>query len=211
MDVKTFAELEETPTLDKVDLLLLTEYYEAYLVPYIYSIRFEDGSEIEIKFNQDNFCHLIGLHKPAEKKFGKHSYQVKLYKGNKGYVRIKDGSITKPKLKALNKGAYSDMRDKMVNFYKIHTLLENAEAVYYTTVVNNITSIDILLYESTTKSYIQLGILKKDNQTYYIPTTFLIEPITEHSDGKKFIKDQAPVKIEKREKIRNPSINGPSN
>lgn len=204
MDVKTFAELKDPPTLDKIDLLLLIEYYEMYLVPYIYVIKFADGNEIEIKFNQDNFCHLIGLHKPAEKKFGKNSYQVKLYKGNRGYAQIKDGSITKPKLKALNKSAYASMRDKIVNFYKLHTLLENADAVYYTSIVNSIINVEILLYEETIKSYIHLGVLKREDQSYYVPTTFLIEPITEHSDGKKFISDQTPVNVEKRMKMDNP-------
>lgn len=197
MDIHTFANLIETPTLDQVELKLLTDYFEHYLEPYIYEIELDDGQVIRLKFNRDNFCHLIGAHKPAEKKFGQKSGIVYSYKGNKGYKRIKSGKITKSSLKNLNKSAYKDMRDKIVNFYLIHRLLDNPEAAYYTKVVNNVTSIDILIYKEQKKSYIHLGIIKKDNQNYYVASTFLIEPITANSDGKKFVEGQTPINIRK--------------
>lgn len=197
MNVETFASLINPPTLDQIDLILLTDYYEAYLVPYIYEFELENGDMIKLKFNIDNFCHLIGIHKPAAKKFGKESYKVNNYKGSKGYRRIKNGEITKITLKNLNKGAYKGVRDKMVYFYLIHRLLETPKAVYYTRHINNITAVDIFFYEKNEKFFIHLGIIKHSTQNFFVPSTFFIERITEHSEGDKYINGQTPVEITK--------------
>lgn len=202
MDLHTFANLIETPTLDQVDLLLLTDYFEHYLEPYLYEFELEGGEVITLKFNRDNFCHLLGIHKPAERAFGQKSPRVYGYKGSKGYNRVKNKEITKKSLKALNKSAYKDMRDSIVNFYLIHKMLENPKAVYYTTTVNKITAVDLLIYSKENKSYIHLGIIKREKQKYYAPSTFLIEPITDQSTGTKFIDGQTPVNINKIKKSK---------
>lgn len=200
MDAHTFATLTVKPTLDQIDLIVLTDYYEKYLEPFQYEFELEDGNEIKLKFNRDNFCHLLGIHKPAEKKFGKGKPQIYSFKGMKGYMRIKDGTINKAMLKGLNKSAYNDMRSSLVNFYQIHRMLDNPQAVYYTNVVNRINSVDILIYNQTINSYIHLGIVKKERQNYYSPSTFLIESITAHSAGNKFIEGQTPLTIIKTSK-----------
>lgn len=205
MDIETFVNLIETPTLDQVDLRLLTEYYELYLEPYMYEFELDDGEIITLKFNRDNFCHLIGIHKPAEKKFGRKSPKVADYKGNIGYNRIKENKITKQSLKALNKGAYKDMRDSIVNFYLIHRMLENPQVVYYTKTVNRITSVDFLIYNKESKFYIHLGIIKQKKQNHYAPSTLLIELITEQSTGTKFIEGQTAVNITKIKKAKLPT------
>lgn len=195
MDVHTFANLNSPPTLDKINLILLTEYYKQYLEPYKFEIYIEDHEVAVLKFNRDNFCHLIGVQKPVVAKFGKNSPQVSNYKGNKGYRGIIDGSITKQTLKQMNKGAYKDLGKRMVNFFYIHKLLENPSAVNYSVTVNNISSIDILIYNQLNNAYFHLGIIKKEGLNYYVPTTFLIEPITINSDGKKFIAPQTSLEV----------------
>ncbi|MCM3636361.1 PBECR4 domain-containing protein [Sporosarcina luteola] len=197
MDAKTFASLLDPPTLDQIDLVLLIDYYEAYLAPYIYEFELENGDIIELKFNVDNFCHLIGIHKPAEKKFGGNSYKVYNYKGSKGYRRIKNGEITKITLKNLNKSAYKAMRDKMVYFYLIHRLLETPKAVFYTRPINNVKAVDIFFYEKNEKVFMHLGIIKHSKQNFFVPSTVIVERITEYSKGDKYINGQTPVAITK--------------
>ena len=48
---------------NKIDLKLFYSFYRDYICPYRYTYTLETGEIIEIKFEKNNFPHLLGLHK----------------------------------------------------------------------------------------------------------------------------------------------------
>ncbi|MBP3048770.1 hypothetical protein J9345_19755 [Bacillus subtilis subsp. subtilis] len=205
MDKDTFANLTSKPSFDQISIQLLQEYYEAYLTPYVfkYDVNLNGKHQtIELKFNRDNFCHLLGITKIAKESKNVPERLVRNYKGNKGYDVIKKGRITKKKLNLLHKSLYKDMKRKMVWFYLVHRLLQSPKAIEYKYQVNQIASVDIIFFDEIQKAFIHLGILKKKGKVpnVYVPSTFLVEPITQNNDGKKFIDGQPIISVTRYEK-----------
>lgn len=206
LDIDTLASLPSKPTIDQITLKTLQDYYEKYLLPFTYKYQISPGVYIELKFNQDNFCHLLGIETIAKESRGVDPSQYHKFKGNLGYQRIKNGEITKESLKPLHKSAYKNSKTKMVWFYLVHRLLESPKAIHFKTKVNKITSVDILFYDKYQNAYVHLGVITHAKLKHYVPTTFLIEPITTYNNGQKFITKQPPITITKNEKKVNKII-----
>lgn len=206
LDVDTLVSLPSKPTIDKITLKLLQEYYEKHLLPFTFKYQVKPGEYIELKFNQDNFCHLLGIENIAKQSRGVDPSQYHKYKGSLGYRRIKNGELTKESLKPLHKIAYNDSKKKMVWFYLVHRLLQSPKAIHFKTKVNKITSVDILFYDKYQNAYVHLGVITHAKIKHYVPSTFLIEPITPSGGGQKFITGQPPITITKNEKSANKII-----
>lgn len=50
-------------SISQIDLKLFFEFYKKYICQYLYSYTLEDNKEIVVRFEEDNFSHLLGLHK----------------------------------------------------------------------------------------------------------------------------------------------------
>lgn len=59
----------------------------------------------------------------------------------------------------------------------------------------------LLAYASTEQAYVHLGIDQDHINMRFFPRTYLIERITQTSDGTKFIKGQSPLKVVKTDKV----------
>ena len=50
-------------SISQIDLKLFFEFYKKYICQYLYNYTLEDDSKIIVRFEEDNFSHLLGLHK----------------------------------------------------------------------------------------------------------------------------------------------------
>lgn len=196
-----YASNTSIPTADQVTLKLVSEYYDVYLEPHIFTYTCEDEDSISLKFEHENFPHLVGLHYAANEKYGKNSVKARDFRGYKGYENVKNGIVDKQTISSLlkKKTHYKNMNKKLRYFWTLHTVLEDPEAVFYNKSSNqkrknNALDCDVLLYKFLHNQYIHVGLDKKGDK--YVAKTFLIEadPI--------FIDGQTAIKITKTEKVR---------
>lgn len=192
----------QNPRINMITLDLLREYYETFLIPFNYKYEISneatinDKREFELRFEQENFCHLFGL----ESIVSKNVRNINLYKGQVGWDNIKKGIITFKDLKSKNQFGFNDNKARFVFFYLLPKLVESPQAVLFDpTKVLSHTKIDceILFYDEYEKANIHIGIKKDEELGYYIPKTFLIKKINDKSDGLRFIKDQQKITVSK--------------
>jgi hypothetical protein len=197
---------------DIVDLTLniLREYYETYLNPYIYQFEIIDdvqgtSKSIELRFDQDNFCHLLGIATIVKHTVNRDT--LKQYKGQPGWDNIVNGTITLASLKdKKTKKQFNSKKNKYVFFYLIPKLIESPKAVLYdATIVDGNTQIDceILFYDNLQNSYVHLGIEFNEELGYYRPRTFFVEKITPpHKNGMKYVENQKEINVTKLDKLK---------
>ncbi len=108
--------LSSHPKINSISLKILQEYYEAYLHNSIfeYQLQYTDGTykNIQLFFNKENFCHLLGIESIA-----KYKVEHKIlndYRGLRGWNNIKNNAIDFAHLKSLNKRKFKDMKARFV-------------------------------------------------------------------------------------------------
>lgn len=204
LDADTYANLTEKPLLNQFDLDTLANYYIKYLEPFEYILTLENKDSdtnkpyaITLRFPRNNACHLWGIDKPAKIAFGEKSPKVKGYKGLRGFKNILSGKITKQSLKGLSNQGFKDLKKKILNFYLVHTLLENPNAVLYTKQINNIKtdSVSHILYSKDNNKITCLGIFKNTELDYYVPTTFIHKSAPSGNSNEPLIDDQIILKV----------------
>lgn len=190
------------PSINKITLELLRQYYDRYLIPntYKFLINMNDElNEIILKFSEENFCHLLGIESTVK---GNVPYRtLGNYKGINGWNNIKDESLTFDLLKGINKKKFNDNKSKLVFFYLIPRLLENAKVVDFNKeLVDGDTRIecDLLFFDELQNAYVHLGIELDLELGFYVPRTFLIKKVTKNNKGTKFISNQIEVLINER-------------
>lgn len=118
-------ELTIKPKINDISLEVLREFYEIFLYPFIYTYTITQKNEskkIAVRFNQKNFCHLLGVETIAKRevKFS----ELHNYRGEEGWNNVKSGTIDIKHLKSLNKKKFLSVKAKYVYFYLIPSLLE---------------------------------------------------------------------------------------
>lgn len=193
---------ENNPSINKITLELLRQYYDKYLRPNTYKFLISNDNELNeivLKFSERNFCHLLGIESTVK---GNVPYRtLSEYKGINGWNNIKDELLTFASLKGINKKKFNSNKSKMVFFYLIPRLLENAKVIDFNKeLVDGDTRIecDLLFYDELQNSYVHLGIELDFELGFYVPRTFLIKKVTESNKGTKFICDQTEVKVNQR-------------
>lgn len=197
----TLAELKKlrrTPKINDISLELLREYYEIYLNPFIYHYKLEDSinnkCSIEVRFDKERFCHLLGIETIVKKQVN--CYEIKNYKGLRGWNNIESGHLNFQSLKNMNKKAFENGKAKFIYFYLLPNLLKTPNAVNYDkSKVSSGTNIDckIMFYDTYNNAILHLGIEPNDAGTYYFPRTLLIEKINPKNSGTKFVINQQPI------------------
>ena len=95
--------LKSKPKINDISLHLLCEYYEVFLNPFIdqYEIEFANHTKkkLKLKFELENFCHLLGLESVAKNSVK--SAERFQYKGKTGWNNVKTGKIDIKHLKQL--------------------------------------------------------------------------------------------------------------
>jgi hypothetical protein len=97
---------------------------------------------IELRFDQENFCHLLGIDKIVQ--YSVNREQLKQYKGQAGWDNVVNGTITIPLLRQKKtKKEFTNRKEKYVFFYLIPMLIESPRGVLYdAAVVDGSTKID---------------------------------------------------------------------
>lgn len=192
-------ELTEKPRINDVSLESLRQYYEYYLNPFIYryNVTYADGNtkDLELRFDYENFCHLIGIESIVKKSVS--SSNLRDYKGLRGWENIKNGSLDIATLKKINKKQFMNVKAKYVYFYLIPNLLTNPLAVNYDkSKVIPYTSIEseLIFYSQVENdtAIIHLGVECKTGASYRIPRTFFVEKVSS---------DLADIYVKNQEKI----------
>ena len=200
--IKTCEELynaTENPKINDITLDLLREYYETYLCPYIFKYEIKDGTntrEIELRFDEENFCHLLGL----ESIVRRNVRDIFRYKGQKGWDEIKSGNIDISELKGRNKSGFKDNKARFVFFYLLPKLVDAPQGILFDPQKlsgNTRIECELLFFDRFKKAYIHIGIEYDETKDCYIPRTFLIEKITKHNDGMKYIESQTQISVKK--------------
>ena len=152
-----------------------------------------DGKSIEVIYKEENFAHLLGLHKLKDIQLiqfwqDKSNKTVKL----KDVIRrIKNATFTDAMVKA--SVFYSDIKDRYESFsYDNLTTLTYTDAVidFNPTIIKSKIKSDYLLFEEKNKTYNHLGIaLDKNTGSRYIETFF-------HQPSDMYINGQTVVKVD---------------
>ncbi|QWI25663.1 hypothetical protein EXW34_31320 (plasmid) [Bacillus mycoides] len=192
-------EATENPKINSITLDLLREYYETYLHPFIYQyeITEETGGEsktrtIELRFDQNNFCHLLGLEDIVKRNVRDASG----YKSQAGWDNIKLGNIDFADLKSKNQRNFKDNKSRFVFFYLIPQLIDAPKGVLFDPdKVGRPTRIncELLFYDELQKAHVHVGIKYDADLGYYIPKTLLIEK----NAGTKYLDKQTEIIVTK--------------
>ena len=190
----------KNPRINDIELNLLREYYEYYLMgrDYLYNIVDDKNNNfnITLRFTKKNFCHLLGIETIVKRNV--RSEELGNYKSDKGWNNIIDGSLDFAKLKRINKKKFNSVKDKFVFFYLLPKIIMQPKLVVYDRLnVRGGTLIEckMLFYDNIQNAYVHLGLEYSEEDLCYIPRTFFIERITQNSDGMRFIVDQQSLKI----------------
>ena len=167
------------PKINDIDLDVLQDYYRKFLNPFIYEYEItedEKQSSIQVRFDEENFCHLLGIESIV--KYSVPKKDIHNYKGQGGWDFIQKKSLCFNDLKRMNKSKFMSIKAKFVYFYLMPDIMENPIAVNFKN--ENVTpptkiDCDILFYTRDENAMIHLGIKKDEILGYYIPKTFFVE------------------------------------
>lgn len=161
--------------LSRVNLKLFLEFYKEYICKYLFKYTLENDENIIISFEEENFSHLIGLHK-----FEK----IKPYRraSKKLNDDILNGKIIFSNLYSAEQNVIdknNELKDRITYFGTIRTLLDNPSFVFkYDVNAISQTSIEFsfLLNSRKISVIIYLAIKEIDeNETMYVPVSFLVD------------------------------------
>lgn len=192
MDIHTFAGQTKNPSIDQLTVKLLQEYYDHYLYPNKYRYELDDKNVVELVFNKENLCHLLGIETIIQKAVPMNQHVN--YKGMRGYDNITNGTITFETLKHMDKKRFKSGKDKFVFFFWLHKLVESPNLLLeYRSITSTQIVCDFMLYDTDAYVIAHLGVTK-DRELYY-PRSFLIERINHNNNGEKFITGLTKIKV----------------
>lgn len=181
-------DLSVKPRINDITLQTLADYYAKFLNPFIFKYSINDGikQNIDLMFDKENFCHLIGLETIVKHSISHH--ELHKYKGIDGWNNIhginSNGFVIDiPVLKRINKRNFKNVKAKLVYFYLLPSLIQNPLSVKFKNEnVHPPTRIDCdIMFYSKAKNdnaIIHLGIQRDNKKNYYIPKTFFVEKVS---------------------------------
>lgn len=181
---------------NKIDLKLFYSFYRDYICPYRYTYTLETGEIIEIKFEKNNFPHLLGLHK-----FKK---VAAIDKAEDILAGIFEETITTKILKETDNTVFNVTADRLTYFPTLQTILDTSRTLIKfdpTKCIPTKVEADFFIYSEEIKVIVFLAIREinsKDNKIICCPVSFMVD----RTD--KFQKDkQKHIKIETLKKEKN--------
>lgn len=162
-------------SLSKVDLIEFLEFYKNEICNYSYNYILEDDTELIISFKEENFSHLLGLHK-----FKK----INSYKTSKTSLKINEdirskNIILKELINNEKKILTSELKDRICYFPMLKLLLEKADVVlkYDINAIWN-TKIEFSFLFRTNKISVIIYLAVKEiseSKKVCIPISFLVD------------------------------------
>ena len=116
-----FLDRNKKLSLSQVNFKEYFEFYREFICPYLYKYTLEDDTEIDIRFHEEYFPHLLGLHKLKTFKKVKKSSEI-IKKIIYDDINIKDIEIAERKT-----FDNRELKDRITYFPVLKTLLENVD------------------------------------------------------------------------------------
>ncbi len=169
-----FIDRKKKVSLSQIDLKTFFEFYQNFICPYSYNYILEDNTEIILKFEENNFSHLIGLHKFRG---------IKSYKSSKEINNnILNDKISFENLYAADKEMLDkniELKDRITYFPVLKTLLENTDTVfkYNINIIWN-TKIEFSFLLKSGKITVSLYLAVKEiknNKKICVPVSLLVD------------------------------------
>ena len=160
-------------SLSQVDFKEYFEFYRDFICPYRYSYILEDNSEIEVRFHEEHFSHLLGLHKL--KRFKKIKKSSEIIKGIiNDNVNIRD--IETAERKTFDN---RELKDRITYFPVLRTILENTDTAlkYDLNVIwNSKIEFSFLLKTDKISVIIYLAVNEvNENKKICVPVSLLVD------------------------------------
>ncbi|MGL4865107.1 MAG: PBECR4 domain-containing protein [Cetobacterium sp.] len=181
---------------NKIDLKLFYSFYRDYICPYRYTYTLETGEIIEIKFEKNNFPHLLGLHK-----FKK---VAAIDKAEEILAGIFEETITTRILKETDNTVFNVTADRLTYFPTLQTILDTSKTLIKfdpTKCIPTKVEADFFIYSEEIKVIVFLAIREinsKDNKIICCPVSFMVDRTDKFQKNKqKHIKIETLKKEEK--------------
>ena len=174
---------------NKIDLKLFYSFYRDYICPYRYTYILETGEIIEIKFEKNNFPHLLGLHK-----FKK---VAAIDKAEEILAGIFEETITTKILKETDNTVFNVTADRLTYFPTLQTILDTSKTLIKfdpTKCIPTKVEADFFIYSEEIKVIVFLAIREinsKDNKIICCPVSFMVDRTDKFQKNK-----QKHIKIE---------------
>lgn len=158
---------------NKINLKLFYSFYRDYICPYRYIYTLETGEVLEIKFEKNNFPHLLGLHK-----FKK---VASIDKAEEILIGIFEETITAQLLKETDNTVFNVTADRLTYFPTLQTILDTSKTLIKfdpTKCIPTKVDADFFIYSEEIKVIVFLAIREinsKDNKIICCPVSFIVD------------------------------------
>ncbi|MBC2853656.1 hypothetical protein HS141_11980 [Cetobacterium somerae] len=158
---------------NKINLKLFYSFYRDYICPYRYIYTLETGEVLEIKFEKNNFPHLLGLHK-----FKK---VASIDKAEEILIGIFEETITAQLLKETDNTVFNVTADRLTYFPTLQTILDTSKTLIKfdpTKCIPTKVDADFFIYSEEIKVIVFLAIREinsKDNKIICCPVSFMVD------------------------------------
>ncbi len=169
-----FLEQNKKISVSQIDLKLFLNFYKKYICKNIYTYILEDDTEIVVKFEENNFSHLLGLHKfkfiKDYKSSEKINEDIMNEKINFKELRISEENILKKD---------NELLDRITFFPILKTLLENTNLVLQyniNAVLNTKINFSFLLRSGKISVLVYLAVREiNNNKKICVPVSLLVD------------------------------------
>ena len=169
-----FLEQNKKVSVSQIDLKLFFEFYKEYICKNIYSYILEDNSEIVVKFEENNFSHLLGLHKFKNIRDYKSSEKINNDILNEK-INFKELRINEEDVLRKN----GELLDRITYFPVLRTLLYNTNFVLkynINAVLNTKIKFSFLLRTGKISVLVYLAVKEiSENKKICVPVSLLVD------------------------------------
>lgn len=172
--IHKFLNKTQKVSLSQIDFKEYFEFYRDFICPYSYKYTLENNTEIIIKFHEEYFAHLLGLHKfqtlKSYKKTNKLIADIILEKINFKNIYSAEKDFVEKNI---------ELRDRITYFPVLKTLLENTDtALQYdlNVIWNSKIEFSFLLKTDKISVLIYLAVKEiKQNKKICVPVSLLVD------------------------------------
>ena len=195
--IHKFLNKTQKVSLSQIDFKEYFEFYRDFICPYSYEYTLENNTEIIIKFHEEYFAHLLGLHKfqtlKSYKKTNKLIADIILEKINFKNIYSAEKDFVEKNI---------ELRDRITYFPVLKTLLENTDTAlqYDLNVIWN-SKIEFSFLLKTDKISILVYLAVKEinqNTKICVPVSLLVDRNNRFSKMKLKELKIKNIKIEKK-------------
>lgn len=170
LSIQDLLSIETMPSEDEISLQTIAMFYEEHLCArqYCYAIRHK-WQEIRLRFKPGDLCHLLGI---------QHILTGYEYRGERGFMAMKEGQLTFESLKRANIGGYEDMLYRILYFPFLFQLIHKPKiAVEVQQHSTSIVKAQFVFYDQYGAQYIELKLRQENeaNPNFFVPVSFSVK------------------------------------